>query len=306
MKHKLFLLFGAIGILFSAQQAFAAQAKIVALVNSEIISSDDLKSRINAFLLNSQIPLNAQTSGIITQRALESAINDKIKLQEAAKNNIEITPEEVKNALSKFEKNNKIPSGQLDSVLKNANVNPDTLAEQAKADLAWTRLIRKKSFSEGQTSQKEIETALAEAKLDLNTPKYLVSEIYIKKDKARNLNELVYNLRNDPRFELYAMQFSDSPSASNGGDLGWVNEGKLPSTLEVALKKMHEGDVSDPIQVGEGYYILKLQKTFKPQKNGVMPSQKDIQVFLENQKMDLISKKLLQDARQKAVIEIRN
>lgn len=306
MKHKLFLLFGAIGILFSAQQAFAAQAKIVALVNSEIISSDDLKSRINAFLLNSQIPLNAQTSGIITQRALESAINDKIKLQEAAKNNIEITPEEVKNALSKFEKNNKIPSGQLDSVLKNANVNPDTLAEQAKADLAWTRLIRKKSFSEGQTSQKEIETALAEAKLDLNTPKYLVSEIYIKKDKARNLNELVYNLRNDPRFELYAMQFSDSPSASNGGDLGWVNEGKLPSTLEIALKKMHEGDVSDPIQVGEGYYILKLQKTFKPQKNGVMPSQKDIQVFLDNQKMDLISKKLLQDARQKAVIEIRN
>lgn len=306
MKHKLFLLFGTIGILFSAQQAFAAQAKIVALVNSEIISSDDLKSRINAFLLNSKIPLNAQTSGIITQRALESAINDKIKLQEAAKNNIEITPEEVKNALSKFEKNNKIPSGQLDSVLKNANVNPDTLAEQAKADLAWTRLIRKKSFSEGQTSQKEIETALAEAKLDLNTPKYLVSEIYIKKDKARNLNELVYNLRNDPRFELYAMQFSDSPSASNGGDLGWVNEGKLPSTLEVALKKMHEGDVSDPIQVGEGYYILKLQKTFKPQKNGVMPSQKDIQVFLDNQKMDLISKKLLQDARQKAVIEIRN
>lgn len=306
MKHKLFLLFGAIGILFSAQQAFAAQAKIVALVNSEIISSDDLKSRINAFLLNSKIPLNAQTSGIITQRALESAINDKIKLQEAAKNNIEITPEEVKNALSKFEKNNKIPSGQLDSVLKNANVNPDTLAEQAKADLAWTRLIRKKSFSEGQTSQKEIEAALAEAKLDLNTPKYLVSEIYIKKDKARNLNELVYNLRNDPRFELYAMQFSDSPSASNGGDLGWVNEGKLPSTLEIALKKMHEGDVSDPIQVGEGYYILKLQKTFKPQKNGVMPSQKDIQVFLDNQKMDLISKKLLQDARQKAVIEIRN
>ena len=115
---------------------------------------------------------------------------------------------------------------------------------------------------------------------------------------------VVWNFKTRP--ELYAMQFSDSPSASNGGDLGWVNEGKLPSTLEVALKKMHEGDVSDPIQVGEGYYILKLQKTFKPQKNGVMPSQKDIQVFLDNQKMDLISKKLLQDARQKAVIEIRN
>lgn len=64
----------------------------------------------------------------------------------------------------------------------------------------------------------------------------MVSEIYIKKSNARNLNDLVSNLRSDPRFELYAMQFSESASAANGGNLGWVNAGKLPSALETALK----------------------------------------------------------------------
>lgn len=62
------------------------------------------------------------------------------------------------------------------------------------------------------------------------------------------------------------MQFSDSPSAANGGNLGWVNKGKLASPLETALNKMSSGDISEPILVGDGYYILKLQKPSTPKK----------------------------------------
>lgn len=306
MKKQL-LLSLIIGLMLPLSSLKAAPVKIVALVNSEIITSDDLKNRINAFLLNSQIPLNPQTSRMITQRVLNQAIDEKIKLQEAAKNGIEISKEEVDKSLRQFEKTHNIPDGQLNTILKKANVDPAVFAEQSKADLAWVRLIRKKSYTEGQITQKQIEDAMNEAREDLTTPKFLVSEIFIKKDKARNLHELVFNLRNDPRFELYAMQFSDGASAANGGELGWVNEGKLASPLEAALKKMKEGDISNPIQVGEGYYILKLQKKFQPRPNADnLPSERDIQAFLDNQKMELISKKLLQDLRQKAVIEIRN
>lgn len=103
------------------------------------------------------------------------------------------------------------------------------------------------------------------------------------------------------------MQFSDSPSAANGGNLGWVNKGKLASPLETALNKMSRGDISEPILVGDGYYILKLQKTFDPQKDKPeLPDEKQIRAFLENQKMEVLSKKLLQELRQKAVIELRS
>ena len=160
---------------------------------------------------------------------------------------------------------------------------------------------------EGTPTQKEINAALKEAQEDLNTPKFLVSEIYIKKDNAKNLSDLVYNLRNDERFELYAMQFSDSPRAANGGNLGWINTGKLPFILENHLKKMKTGDISDPIKVGNGYYILKLNQTFNPATDKLqIPTSKEIKTLLENQKMEALSKKLLQDLRQKAVIEIRS
>ncbi len=289
-----------------ALASHAQTLKIIALVNGEIISSEDMQNRTNSFLMTTKIPFNAQTKDMITQRVLNATIEEKIKLQEAAKNSIEITEEEVKSALRQFEKNNNIPSGQLNTLLKQAKISPNTFSEQIKSDLAWLRLIRKKAAVEGTPTQKEIEKALAEAKTDLTTPKYLVSEIFIKKENARNLSELVYNLRNDDRFELYAMQFSDSPSAANGGNLGWVNQGKLPSILEMTLKRMNIGDISDPIMVGDGYYILKLQRTFNPQKDKPeIPDQKTIKTFLENQKMEALSKKMLQDLRQQAVIEIR-
>lgn len=302
---KLLILLGLFTVL--GRPALAAPLKIVALVNGEIISTEDFQSRINSFVMNTQIPLNEQTRGMMMQKVLNAAIDEKLKLQEAEKNGISITEDEIKAQISNIEKKSKIPAGQLTKILKEADVNPQTIHEQVKSDLAWLRLIRKKYYMEGTPTQKEINAALKEAQEDLSTPKFLVSEIYIKKDNARNLSDLVYNLRNDDRFGVYAMQFSDSPSAANGGNLGWVNTGKLPSALETRLKRMNPGDISDPIQVGDGYYILKLNQTFNPKTDKPqIPSSREIKTILENQKMEGLSKKLLQDLRQKAVIEIRS
>ena len=289
---------------FGAQ---AADLKIVALVNGEIISNEDLENRVNAFVMSTKIPVNAQTRRMIMQRVLNNAVDEKLKLQEAARVGIKITDEEVAAQMKQFEKTNNIPRGQLANILKAANVSLQTMQEQMRSDLAWLRVIRQKYYAEGTPTQKEINAMMNEAKKDLNTEKFMVSEIFIKKEHAQNIGQLVENLRNDNRFELYAMQFSESPSAANGGNLGWVNTGKLASVLETNLKRMKEGEISDPILLGDGYYILRLERVFDPQKDKPeIPSEKQIQTILENQKMELLSKKLLQDLRQKAVIEIRS
>lgn len=285
----------------------AAPYKIVALVNGEIISSEDIQNRINLFLMSTGIPFNQQTQGMILQKVLNNTVDEKLKIQEATKEGISITQDELSSQTKLYEKKYQIPSGQLDAILKKSDVSKQAFIDQLKADILWLRLIRKKYYSEGTTTQKEINTALNEAKKDLNTPKYLVSEIFVKKENAKNLSQLVANLRSDNRFELYAIQFSDSPSAANGGNLGWINTGKLPSILEANLKKMSSGQISDPIWLGDGYYILKLQQQFNPQKDKPqIPSASTIKTLLENQKMETLSKKMLQDLRQKAIIEIRN
>lgn len=293
-------------ILLSISTVRAEEVKIVALVNGEMISNQDIQNRINAFLLTSNIPLNDQTKNIIVQKVLHGAIDEKIKLQAAQKEGVNISDKEIDNAVRQFETNNKIPSGELKNILKKGKVNMSTFRDQIKSDLAWVRLVKKKTMNDGIT-QKELEKAMEEARHDLNEPKFMVSEIFIKKEKAKDLNILVNKLREDPRFDLYALQFSDSASASKGGSLGWINKEKLATPLEKALDKLKEGQVSDPVFLNNGYYILKLEKTFNPKKDKPqMPTQDEMRNFLTNQKMEDFAQKYLQDLRQNAVIELRN
>lgn len=281
--------------------------KIAALVNGEIISNQDIQNRINSFLMTSQIPLNAQTKGMIMQRVLHAAVDEKIKLQAAEKNNIDVSEKDIDAAIANFEKNNKISKGELKNILKEAKVSEKSFREQMKADLAWIRLLRNKLRMEGNITQKEIETALADAKKDLNTPKYQISEIFVKKAKAKDIQDLVDNLRKDPRFELYAMRFSDSPSAAKGGNLGWVNQGKLPEKLEEVVLSLKPGEISDPVLLNDGYYIIRLNQTFNPKKDKPqIPDEAEIKNYLTNQKMETLAQKYLQDLRQQAVVEIRN
>lgn len=281
--------------------------KIVALVNGEVISTKDMENRVNAFVMTTQIPLNHQTKNMIKQRVLQAAIDEKLKLQDAEKNGINISEKEIDSSIRNFELTNKIPTGQLKNILKKEQVSEDVFRSQMKSDLAWIRLIKRKTAADAKPTTKEVEEAIQKAEKNSSLRKYKVSEIVIPVKDAQNIQALVSNLRNDPRFELYAMQFSQSPSSSSGGKLGWINEGQLPENLETKLKKMYVGTISDPIKSGNNYYILKLEKAYDPKKDKPeIPSRKEMESFIENQRMEEFANRHLQHLRQQAVIELRN
>lgn len=282
-------------------QAAADSVKIAALINGEIISTEDISDQIDIFMVSSPIPFNADTQKMITRRVLAQAVELKLKNQAAEKEGISVSEEEINQQLNQWAKKNNTTL----SALKNRGINKAALAANVKAELAWIKLIRKKYYQTGSLTQKEINETIEEVTKDMSVKKYQVLEIFIKKENATGIEQLVEKLREDSRFELYAARFSEAPSAANGGNLGWINSGKMLSALEMRLSKMSPGEVSDAILIGNGYYILKLLQVFDPAQNpDFTPNQEEIKVLLENQKMEAISKKLLQNLKQKAIIEI--
>lgn len=278
--------------------------KIYALVNGEVITSSDMQSRINAFILMTGIPYNKQTKAMITGKVLQSAIDEKLKIQEAEKNKIKISQKEIDKALRRFEQSNNMPAGQLKKVLNDAKVSVKVWSTQIEADLAWQKLITQKGYNEVNIGESDINKALAEIKKDQTKQKFMVSEIVIDKKDAKDLEQLVENLRHDPRFELYAMQFSQSPSAANGGRLGWISKGKLPSVLENSILKMKDGEVSDPIAFGKDFYIFKMEKVFNPAiDKPETPSRQEVKNFLENKKLEEYSNRYIKNLRSRALIE---
>ncbi len=294
-----------LGLLFSIAFITATLAetfKIVALVNGDILSSEDISDQVNIFMLNSPIPYNAETKDMITRRVMAQTIEQKLKIQAAEKENITVSDSEIENQMKQWAKKNNVNL----SALASKNISRQALSDNLKAELAWIKLIRRKYYQTANLTQKEIDETIADVTKDMSIKKYQVLEIFIKKENAENIETLVEKLRSDSRFELYAARFSDAPSAANGGNLGWINSGKMLSALEMRLSSMKPGEVSDAILIGDGYYIVKLLQVFDPKENpNFTPNQTEIKTLLENQKMEAISKKLLQDIKQKAVIEVK-
>ncbi|MBR1601313.1 MAG: SurA N-terminal domain-containing protein, partial [Alphaproteobacteria bacterium] len=153
--------------------------KIYALVNGEVISSSDMQSRINAFIMTTGIPYNAKTKSMIMNKVLQSAIDEKLKIQEAKKNKIQVTPQEIKSAVREFEKSNGMREGQLKNILSQGKVSMNVWVKQIEADLAWKKLISSKGYGRIGVGENEIKRAFDDIKKDMTTQKYMVSEIVI-------------------------------------------------------------------------------------------------------------------------------
>ncbi len=285
---------------------FGGKYKIVALVNGDIISSNDLQSSVNMFVVNTGILYNAKTKDMIMQRVMQSLIDEKLKIVEARKNGITIPEKEIQASLAAFAKSNKIPLEKLEQVLALDGVNISSLKTKIEADAAWQKLISKKAGAYAQVTPAEIKQEKKDIEQDLQKSRYMISEIVIPVKNARSIEDLVAVLREDPRFELYAMQFSESASAGRGGNLGWVNKETLNEKLVKQLEKMKDGAVSDAVRIGDKYYIIKLMAKYNPQKdNAKVPSDQEVGKYLQNKKTDEYVNRLMQDIRNRAIIEIR-
>lgn len=285
---------------------FGGKYKIAALVNGDIISSNDLQSSVNMFIVNTGILYNAKTKDMIMQRVMQSLIDEKLKIVEARKNGITIPEKEIQASLAAFAKSNKIPLEKLEQVLALDGVNISSLKTKIEADAAWQKLISKKAGAYAQVTPAEIKQEKKDIEQDLQKSRYMISEIVIPVKNARSIEDLVAVLREDPRFELYAMQFSESASAGRGGNLGWVNKETLNEKLVKQLEKMKDGAVSDAVRIGDKYYIIKLMAKYNPQKdNAKVPSDQEVGKYLQNKKTDEYINRLMQDIRNRAIIEIR-
>lgn len=280
--------------------------KIMAIVNGDAISSADIDSYAKIFMMNTGVPLNHKTKPMIINKVMQMAIDEKIKRQEAEKNNMKLSDKDLSLALTHYEQSRKLKKGSLNKIFKQKKINPAVFEDQLKTEILWARLVRRKMMAETHITQREVEDAIMRSKEDMKSPKYMVSEIVIPESKAKNIDVLVENIRRDKLFNMYAAQFSHSPSSASGGSLGWLKEGQLPEVLENKIKNMKVGHVSQPIKYSGNYYILKLDDKFIPSKKMKEISFADMKNVLETEKLEGYSTKYLQNLRQKSVIELKS
>jgi peptidyl-prolyl cis-trans isomerase SurA len=236
---------------------------IAAVVNDQVISVDDLASRVKMAMLSTNLPDSPEMRERVAAQVLRTMIDEKLELEEAKRRDVAATDDEISKAVTSIAKQNNMTAEQLDNVLKSHGIDRAALIDQLKASIVWVKLVKQRADEVSPVSDEEIDDALKRLKQDEREPRTRVAEIFLAVDNPQQDDRvhqlalrLIGEMKQGARFSAMAQQFSQSPTAAVGGDLGWISPQELPPELAKAVSDMRPGELSPPIRLPAGYYLL--------------------------------------------------
>ena len=248
-----------------------ASTGVAAIVNEFVISNYDLDQRTALFVATSGVALTKANEAQIRAQVLRSLQDEVIELQEANKRKITASRAEVERAVQSIAQDNKLTVDVLLARLAQAGVTAATFTQQVTAQLIWQKLVGARFAGDLAVTDQQIDEAMARLKEGADKPQFLVSEIYMGVDKPEDettvrssAEQLAQQIMSGAPFQTVAGQFSQSPTAADGGDMGWVVEGQLPDELDHLLVDMKPGQVAGPVRAEGGYYLLLLRDRREP------------------------------------------
>lgn len=244
----------------------ALGAHIVAVVNENIISSSDLSARVGMALLASGLPDTPEVRERLMPQLLRTMIDEQLELQEAKKQDVTVSQDEIDKALQRIADDNHIPGGDMKAFLSMKGIPPDSLVGQIRASLSWNKVIQRELRPRVEIGDDEIDAMAERTRANAGKDEFATSEIFLSVDNPKDeqqvksfADNLVQQIRQGAVFGAIARQFSQSASAANGGDIGWIQDGQLAPELNKALEAMTTNSISDPVRAASGYYILGLR-----------------------------------------------
>ncbi|HEY4124384.1 MAG TPA: peptidylprolyl isomerase [Rhizomicrobium sp.] len=240
---------------------------VAAIVNDSVISDYDMNQRIALFLATSgQQPPPDKMAQIRTQ-VLKQLETERLQLLEAQKKNISVSAADVDKAVDNILKENGLKKEQLDEMLSRGGVAMATLRSQIAVGIAWSKTVQDQYGDRINITPEDVNDELKRIAEGANKPHFLVAQIFLAVDSPeqdekvkKDADGLIAQIQQGAPFTAVARQFSQNPSAAQGGDIGVVHEGQLQPELNNALLKLKAGEISPPIRSTGGYYILLLRE----------------------------------------------
>ena len=238
--------------------------KATAIVNGDVITDTDVEQRLNLVVAANGGKVDPEEKTRLRLQVLRNLIDEKLEIQEAASADIKVTDSEVDAAYNRVANNFKNPNSNFVDFLRNAGSSPQSIKNQIRGELAWSKLLRRKVEPQVNVGDDEVKAVIAKLTAAKGKTEYHVSEIFLSATPETatrvmsDANRIVGQVRGGASFVAYARQFSEASTAGVGGDLGWVRAEQLNDAVAPTVTKLASGEVSDPIRVPGGVAIMAL------------------------------------------------
>lgn len=251
MKFKCLL--AAFSVLF-LQSSWAASSpvstqpldKIVAVVNSDIVTESELNQQLNAAkqqLQSTGAPLPDPAK--LRSEVLDQLINQKMILMLAKRNNLTVSDADVDRSIAMIASRNNLTPAQFKVELQKHGMNYDTFRKQIRTQMLMQQ-VEEHALSPIQVSPAEVKAFLKQQP-NVNA-QYQIIDYYLSPSIAQQSQTIVQQLQTS----------TAAPAGVTMTPLGWRDLNGMPQIFAEKVVTMKVNDVAGPIQAPNGMHFIKL------------------------------------------------
>jgi peptidyl-prolyl cis-trans isomerase SurA len=293
--------------------------RIVASAGNDAITLSDVEREGAAFFrdINMNAPESQRENMLYEARKkiVEALVEKLLLLREAKRMGIEVSEGELSSAVEGVLRENKIGRKELDMALAQEGITFDKYKADLKEQILRSKLLDRKIRGAIKISDEEIKVYFESNKgsfgLDeeirvrhilLLVPKGAAQEEILKiKEKAE---VILKKAKSGEKFEALAREYSEGPSASSGGDLGFFRKSDMVKEFSSAAFALKKDEISSLVLSPFGYHIIK----FLEKKSGTSLSFDDakekIRAKLFNDEMERGISNLIEDLKERDDLQI--
>lgn len=297
-----------------AEQPRAADF-IVAVVNSEPITNNEVRSRMARFAQQlAQQGAAVPPAPQLAREVLQRLISEKAQLQLAREMGLKVDDAMVDQAEQNIAQRNNVGVAELRRRLRADGMDPARFREDLREQILLGRLRDRELESRVKVTELEVDEFMREQQSALAAPVTQTRARHIllrpspqlterqARERLAEFKQRIQAGRGD--FAQLAREHSHDASAANGGDLGWANPGMFVPEFEQALDALQPGQVSEPVTSRFGVHLIQVLER-RQSALGPREQRELARNLLREKKLDEAYARWAEEVRGRAYVELR-
>lgn len=272
------------------------------------LNKSAIESMYGTSIWDSEVEKGKKYSDFFKDTVLEQMINTEVIYQQAKKDNLLPSEEEVNKQFKEFQKEVKDDKIYKQN-MKKLGITDEDIKKEQEIGIA-IKNYKDNFFKNAEISNEEMKKYYDDNKNEFYKDEVKASHILIKtidennnelsdkkKEEAKKKAEdILKKIKSGEEFAKLAKEYSEDGTASQGGDLGFFTKGEMVPEFEKAAWELKPGEVSDLVKTQYGYHIIKV--TDKVDKQLSFDEVKDtIKDMLLNEKFNKNIEDLVKEAK---------
>jgi peptidyl-prolyl cis-trans isomerase SurA len=284
--------------------------RVVAVVNGDVVMMSDLQEAIVLSRRDTRSPADGPE---LERTTLNQLVNHRLQVQEAKREKIEVSEDEMRTVLEDFVKRNGGVREDLETKLHAQGVTWETLRRELREQLMAQKVRSRRVVRRATVTEAEVDRYLAENRDRFDAGlKYRPAHIAVPAEPSSSteawerakgeIDSIAAALAGGADFAELARTRGKDPA---GGDLGWMARGELDPAFERPLLALQPGQVTDAIRSPAGYHLFKLVEREELTADRLATARQQARDLLLQKKAQERFDEWLDTLRRRALIAIR-